>query len=74
MSFFDTVVIDPDCPPDQLIIISRAQAEVYRSLGYELKQVGPVWVSEDGKKYFNWNDLPDSELLKARLTGKYTIS
>jgi hypothetical protein len=35
--------------------------------------VAALWFGEDGKEYFNWNDLPDKELLRARLTGKYKL-
>jgi hypothetical protein len=33
-----------------------------------------LWIGRDGKEYYNWNDLPDDELLKARLTGKCTAN
>lgn len=31
-----------------------------------------VWTGKDGTEYFDWQDLPDDELLAARLTGKCT--
>lgn len=33
----------------------------------------PLWIGADGTEYRSWEDLPNNELLKARLAGVYEI-
>jgi hypothetical protein len=61
MSFFNFTV-DPDCPPDKVYFVDLSKF-----------RPKPLWTAKDGTEYFNWNDVPDIELLKARLTGHYKL-
>jgi hypothetical protein len=58
------------------ILKDRVQQDVERftrRLNEQIFGNWTLWVGVDGKEYFNWSDLPDKELLRARLTGKYKL-
>jgi hypothetical protein len=53
--------------------IEQSMKAMNKRLNEQMFGNWPLWIGLDGKEYFNWSDLPDKELLRARLTGKYKL-